>query len=75
MASVDFIIQKFVKMHGHINVRYQYPLTRNKQRCSHFLTIRRGSGLTGVIYFLVRSMENSGRSAIDPSTRLLLRYI
>jgi len=31
---------------------FQYTLTRNKQRCSHFLTIRRGSGLTGVIYFL-----------------------
>jgi hypothetical protein len=39
-------------MHGHMNVRFQYTLTRNKQRCSQFLTIRRGSGLTDVIYFL-----------------------
>jgi hypothetical protein len=31
---------------------FQYTLARNKQRCSHFWTIRRGSGLTGVIYFL-----------------------
>ena len=31
---------------------FQHTLTRNKQQRGHFLTTRRGSGLTGVIYFL-----------------------